>query len=147
MTNYELEQSSFRKRVVRVIIFGIIGILALAASLMILLPKYNVYQQRKAGEAALAHARSSKEVAVQEAKAKKESAVYLAEADTIRARGVALSNQIIGASLKDNEAYLKWLWIDQLEKNPQAVIYVPTENSFPIMEATRLSKPKEQNVQ
>lgn len=102
-------------------------------------PQYYVYKARKDGEATLAHAQSSKEVAVAEAKAKKESAELLAEADTIRAHGVARSNEIIGLSLKDNEAYLHWLWIDNLEKNPQAVIYVPTEANLPIFEAGRLN--------
>lgn len=98
-------------------------------------PKYRVYSQRMEGEAQLAHAQASKEVAVAEAKAKMESAAMLAQADTIRAHGVARSNQIIGASLKGNPEYLHWLWIDNIEKNPQAVIYVPTEANLPILEA------------
>lgn len=100
-------------------------------------PKYRVYSARKEGEAILAHAQSSREVAVAEAKAKMESSELLAQADTFRAHGVARSNEIIGHSLKDNEAYLKWLWIDNIEKNPQAVIYIPTEANIPIMEAGR----------
>lgn len=64
------------------------------------------------GAAQLAHAKSSREIAVTEAKAKLESAEMLAAADTVRAHGVARSNQIIGASLKEN---------------PNAVIYIPTE--------------------
>lgn len=102
-------------------------------------PKYKVYQQQKEGEAMLAHAQSSKEVAVAEAKAKLESAALIAQADTIRAHGVARSNQIIGASLKNNTEYLHWLWIDNLENNPQSVIYVPTEANLPIMEAGRFA--------
>jgi regulator of protease activity HflC (stomatin/prohibitin superfamily) len=101
-------------------------------------PQYSVYSARKDGEAILAHAQSSREVAVAEAKAKMESSALLAQADTIRAHGVARSNQIIGNSLKDNEAYLHWLWIDGLEKNQNAVIYVPTETNMPIMESRRL---------
>lgn len=103
-------------------------------------PKYNVYSARKNGEAVLAHAQSSREVAVAEARAKMESSALLAQADTIRAHGVARSNEIIGASLKDNQAYLHWLWIDNIEKNPQAVIYVPTEANLPILEASRFTK-------
>lgn len=95
-------------------------------------PQYNVYSQKKEGEALLAHAQSSREVAVAEAKAKMESASLLAAADTIRAHGVARSNQIIGHSLKDNEAYLHWLWIDNLDKSKNAVLYVPTESNLPI---------------
>lgn len=96
-------------------------------------PHYRVYSARKDGEAILAHAQSSREVAVAEAKAKMESSSLLAQADTIRAHGVARSNQIIGLSLENNKAYLEWLWIDNIEKNPNAVYYIPTENKMPLM--------------
>ncbi len=102
-------------------------------------PRYNVYKQTKEGEALLAHARSSKEVAVSEARAKMEAATLLAQADTIRAHGIARSNQIIGASLTEN--YLHWFWIDNIEKNPQATIYVPTENNLPIFAKPAAAKP------
>ncbi len=105
-------------------------------------PQYKVYQQRKAGEAKLREAESSRQIVIQEAKAKLESAKMLADADTIRANGVAASNKIIGESLKDNEAYLHWLWIDNIEKNPQATIYIPTEANLPIFEAGRMLKNK-----
>jgi hypothetical protein len=98
-------------------------------------PKYNVYSQEMEGKAVLAHAQSSREVAVAEAKAKMESAALLAEADTIRAHGIARSNQIIGGSL--TPAYLHWFWIDNIDKSNN-VIYVPTEANLPIMEAGRL---------
>jgi len=100
-------------------------------------PKYNVYQQEKEGQAQLAHAQYSREVVVAEAKAKMESASLLAQADTIRAHGVARSNIIIGASL--TQAYLHWFWIDNIEKNPNAVIYIPTEANLPIMESGRFN--------
>ena len=105
-------------------------------------PTYNVYQSKMAGEAMLAHAQSSKEVAVAEAKAKMESATYEAQADTIRAHGIAMSNQIIGKSLENNPAYLQWLWIDNITKTQNQVIYVPSGNmGMPVLEATRLTKP------
>lgn len=94
-------------------------------------PHYSVYSARKDGEAILAHAQSSREVAVAEAKAKMESSSLLAQADTIRAHGVAASNKIIGNSLKGNAEYLQWLWIDQIEK--ANTIYIPTENNLPIL--------------
>jgi predicted aminopeptidase len=125
------------------IVGGTITLLILLIGVVVLgmwgCPKYSVYQQTKEGEAILAHAQSSREVAVAEAKAKMESAQLLAQADTIRAHGVARSNEIIGASLVNNEAYLHWLWIDNIEKNPQATIYVPTEANLPIFtEAGRI---------
>lgn len=123
-------------------LFGIL-ILFVIVGCMIGCPVYKVYQQRKAGEAKLREAESSRQIVIQEAKAKYESSNLLAQADTVRAHGVARSNQIIGASLKDNESYLHWLWIDNIEKNPQATIYIPTEANLPIFEAGRLLKKKE----
>lgn len=116
-----------------IIKLSIIAASIIIAALMVGLPQYNVYSARKDGEAILAHAQSSREVAVAEAKAKMESASLLAQADTIRACGVAASNRIIGLSLRNNKEYLQWLWIDHLEK--ANVIYVPTEANLPILEA------------
>jgi regulator of protease activity HflC (stomatin/prohibitin superfamily) len=104
-------------------------------------PRYNVYAQRMEGQAILAHAQSSREVAVAEAKAKMESADLLAQAEVIRAEGVAKANKIIGESLKGNEAYLRYLWVNNLESSKEAsVIYIPTEAGMPILEAGRLKK-------
>lgn len=98
-------------------------------------PKYNVYSSRQDGMALLAHAQFSREVAVAEAKAKMEAADLLAQADISRARGAAQANVIIGESLKNNEAYLRYLWIQNLENTKGEVIYVPTEAGLPILEA------------
>lgn len=102
-------------------------------------PQYNVYKQRKEGEAQLAHAKYSREVAVAEAKAKMESASLLAQADTLRAVGIAKSNQIIAGSITAN--YLKWFWIDNIDKSNNT-IYVPTEANIPILESIRMMKDK-----
>ena len=104
-------------------------------------PTYGVYSARKEGEAILAHAQSSREVAVAEAKAKYESASLLAQADTIRAHGIAQSNKIIGESLQNNPAYLQWLWIDEISKTTNQIIYVPAgAMGMPILEANRLQR-------
>lgn len=126
---------------------GLVTLLSLIILCMWGCPKYNVYNQRMEGEALLAHAQASKEVAVAEAKAKMESALYIAQADTVRAHGVARANEIIGLSLKGNAEYLHWLWIDNIEKNPQAVIYVPTEANLPIFEAGRLNSQSLKSIQ
>jgi regulator of protease activity HflC (stomatin/prohibitin superfamily) len=105
-------------------------------------PKYNVYSQRMQGEAELAQANYSKQVQVQDAKAKLESAQSYADAEVIRARGVAKANAIIGDSLKDNDGYLRYLWINKLadsESKGGQVIYVPTEAGLPVLEAGRLA--------
>ena len=67
--------------------------------------------------------------------AKEESAKHLAEAEVIRAEGVARANKIIGDSLQNNEAYLRYLWIDGLHSGKNQVIYIPTEGNLPILEA------------
>jgi regulator of protease activity HflC (stomatin/prohibitin superfamily) len=100
-------------------------------------PKYDVYSKKMEGEAILAHAQSSREVAVAEAKAKMESASLLAKAEIERARGVAEANKIIGESLKNNEEYLRYLFVNNLENTKNQVIYIPTEANLPILEANR----------
>lgn len=106
-------------------------------------PKYSVYNQRLQGEAELARAESNRKIAIAEAEAKKESAKQLAEAEIIRAEGVAKANTIIGDSLKNNEAYLRYLYITGLNETSDKgnkIIYVPTEAGLPILEAGRLKK-------
>lgn len=100
-------------------------------------PQYSIYQQRLQGEAELARATFNRQVKVREAEAARDAAKLLAEAEVERAQGVAKANAIIGQSLKDNESYLRYLWIQQLGENKQDVIYVPTEANLPILEATR----------
>ena len=101
-------------------------------------PQYHVYSQRLAGQAKLAEAESSRQIAIQEAHAKMESSKMLAQAEIERARGAAEANRIIGESLKNNEAYLRYLWIHNLEVGGHDVIYVPTETQLPILEAGRM---------
>jgi regulator of protease activity HflC (stomatin/prohibitin superfamily) len=106
-------------------------------------PRYNVYNQRLTGEAELARAESNRKIAVAEAEAKKESAKQLADAEVIRAEGVAKANKIIGDSLKNNEAYLRYLYITGITDNNATgnqTIYIPTEAGLPILEATRRFK-------
>lgn len=100
-------------------------------------PHYNVYEQEMAGKARLAEAESSRRITVLEAQAKLDSASKLAEVEVARARGVAQANEIIGISLKGNEEYLRYLWIEGLKDGHAETIYVPTEAGLPILESTR----------
>jgi len=70
--------------------------------------------------------------------AKKESSKALADAEAIRAEGVARANKIIGDSLSGNEGYLRYLWIQSLQSSKMQVVYVPTEANLPILESRRL---------
>jgi prohibitin 1 len=58
-----------------------------------------------------------------------------AEIEVARAEGIAKSNKIISESL--DEKYLRYLWINGIQRNNTQVIYVPTEGNIPIMEASR----------
>lgn len=116
---------------------GVLGVVLLLGVFLVW-PQYRVYQQRLAGEAALAEAQSSRQVAILEARAKKESAVSLAEAEVIRAEGAAKANQILQNSLGGPEGYLRYLQIQALEDSKAQLIYVPTEGGLPVTEAGRL---------
>lgn len=123
------------------IVFGTVGtiVITVLIALAILFgwPQYKVYSQRLTGEAILAKAESERRVLVESAKAKKDAAIYEAEAEIERAKGVAASNKIIADGLKDNENYLKYLWVTKLGENGSAptIVYVPTEAGLPILEA------------
>jgi len=122
-------------------------------------PKYNVYKQELNGRAALKEAEWSKQILIEEAKAREQAAlmqakakVTLAEAegkakivrakaegqaDIERAKAAAEANQIIGESLKNNEEYLRYIWIKGLQDGKGERIYIPTEAGLPILEAGR----------
>jgi regulator of protease activity HflC (stomatin/prohibitin superfamily) len=117
------------------VIFFIGAAVVLGGLIFIGGPQYNVWQQSLAGKAELQKAEYTRQVAVLEAQAKKDSASQLAEAEIIRATGVAKANQIIGDSLKDNREYLQYLYITGIEEGSQkgnVTIYVPTEGGMPV---------------
>lgn len=121
-----------------VTIVGIVSIVG--ASFMFGFPTYKVWQQNKEGEAELARAEQNRQIAIQEARAKEESAKSLANAEIIRAKGVAEANKIIGDSLQNNDAYIHYLWIETLKESKDQVIYIPTEAGIPITESARFLK-------
>lgn len=92
------------------------------------------------GQAKLLEAKNERQVQIEDAKGKLESAKLHAQAEVERAKGVAEANKIIGNSLKGNESYLRYLWIQTLSNDSNDVIYVPTEANLPILEATRKGK-------
>lgn len=98
-------------------------------------PPMRTFIQEESGKADLAEATYNRKIKVLEAEAKKESAKMLAEAEVERAKGVAEANKIIGESLKNNDSYLRYLWIQGLQDKDNNTIYVPTEAGLPILEA------------
>jgi len=120
----------------RLLILVIISLVILVSGgTCYLMPKYNVYKRELDGKAMLKEAEWSRQIAVEEARAKDESAELEASAEIKRAQGVAEANRIIGSSLKGNEGYLRYLWIQGLQDGSSEVIYIPTEANLPILEA------------
>lgn len=107
-------------------------------------PQYEVWQKGKLGEVQLNQAMQNRKIQIQEAEAKMESSKLWAQAEVIRAEGVAKANKIIGESLHNNEAYLRYLWIVDVagQTKDKTVIYIPTETNLPILEAGRFSPKK-----
>lgn len=135
--SYHNEQDATAKLIKKWVIRAVMLAVAILVLCMAGCPYYNVWEQQMAGKAALMKATQDRQITVQDALAKKDSAANLAQAEIIRARGVAQANKIIGDSLKNNEAYLRYLWVDGLQQTRNQVIYVPTEGNLPIMESTR----------
>lgn len=139
----------YKKLGLKSILTGGIIFAIFIALLLFIAPKYRIYKQNLQGQANLRQQEWEKRILIEDANAKNESATLQAEAlikqetaraeaEIIRARGVAEANSIISDSLKGNEDYLRYLWIDQLS-NGQAgqIIYIPTEAGLPILEANR----------
>jgi len=110
----------------------IIGIL-LIVGLLWGIPNYKVYARELNGKAQLREAEWNRQIAVQEAEALKESAKLKAEAEVLRAQGIAEANEIIAGSL--TEEYIRYKFVEGLNDGNTEVIYVPTEANLPILEA------------
>ena len=128
------------KNITLAISFGLLSIIVFISLIFgasAIYAKYNLWSSALRGEAQLKEAEWSRKIVIREAEAKKDSARMLAEAEIERAKGVAKANQIIGNSLKGNEDYLRYLWIDSLQHTKDRIIYIPTEAGLPILEANR----------
>lgn len=98
--------------------------------------KFKVYVAEQSGKAELAQAEQNRQIKVKEAQATKDSATLLADAEVLRAQGVANANKIIADGLGGPEGYLRYLYIDMLrDQAGKEIIYVPTEAGLPILEA------------
>ena len=109
----------------------------LIGTLMWGMPNYNVYARELSGKAELREAEWNRQIAVQEAQAIKESAALKADAEVIRAQGIAEANEIIAGSITTE--YIKYKFIEGLNDGNTEVIYVATEAGLPILEASRLN--------
>lgn len=100
--------------------------------LFILWPIYNVWSEKMAGEAVLAHAHAARMVLVTQAEAEREAASKRAEAI-----------KIVGQAAKDYPEYRQQEFLGAFaealkEGKINQIMYVPTEASIPITESSRL---------
>jgi len=117
-------------------IFLMLIILALSncGVVALFVPSIGVMIEEQHGKAEYARAESTRQIKVLEAKAELESAELKGKAEVIRAEATAKANQILGDSLKNNENYLRYMWIQQINADKE-VYYIPTEAGLPILEA------------
>lgn len=105
----------------------------------IAIPYYNVWQQEMSGRAEFAKAEQNRKIKIEEAKANLEAEKLNAQAEIERAKGAAEAIRIENGSL--TPTYIQYLWVrQQSDLNNKTVIYVPTENNLPILEASRLDR-------
>lgn len=124
---------------VKIIVSIVLGLAVLIGGLMWILPVYNVWSARQAGKATLAHADFERQTQVVNAQANLEAQKYNAEAEVVRANGVAQANNAIKDSI--TEMYVKYLWVSTLDKTNNQIIYVPLgADGLPISEAGRAVK-------
>ncbi len=112
---------------------GVVVGLFLLVGLLWGIPNYKVYARELNGKAQLREAEWNRQIAIQEAEALKESAKLMAEAEVLRAEGIAKANEIIAGSI--TEEYIRYKFVEGLNDGNTEVIYVPTEANLPILEA------------
>lgn len=124
---------------VKYIVLVVLSVFFLIILFMAVMPIYRVWSARQAGKATLAHADFERETQVVNAKANLEAQKYNAEAEVVRAEGVAKANTAIKDTI--TEMYVKYLWVSTLDKTSNQIIYVPLgSDGLPISEAGRAVK-------
>ena len=117
----------------------LVGVVFLSGLVM---PPLRLYKQNTEKRAVIAEQKAKSEAAEYAARSQVTQAQAKADAEVIRAKGLAESQDIIASTL--TEEYLRYLYIDALAGGDGQIIYVPTEAGLPILEAGRgVEAPKE----
>lgn len=135
ISSHEVESLRKDAKFIRLVKFGVFAFFLVVIAMMGGCPVYKVWQQGLEGKAELRRAEQNRQIKIEEAKAVEESSFSLAQAEIIRANGVAEANEIIAGGLGGAEGYLRYLWIQGLNDGKGERIYIPTEAGIPILEA------------
>lgn len=117
--------------------FIILGIIV--GFFMWVMPIYGVWNAGQAGKAELQQADYTRQTKVVEAQANLDAEKLNAQAEIVRANGVAKSNNIVKNSISDE--YIRYLWVKTLDGSDKQIIYIPTEAGLPVSEAGRAVLP------
>lgn len=127
-------EKGFSKGGVAVGLIAFVLCTGLGAGVMFGYPQYLVWQQEKEGEAALAKASQDRQIKVQEAEAEKEAALAQAEA-----------NRTLGESIRAYPESMEQKWVEAIKETRNQVVYLPTEASIPVTEASRIASKAQQS--
>lgn len=122
-------------------VYTLVSLIVLVIIVLLLIfwfgPIYNVWSERKKGQADLARAQSETQIQVAQAQGRLAAAEANKKAAIVEAEAVAEQIKTIGTSLSSHDLYLRWQWIRMMEEREGETIYVPTEANLPILEANR----------
>lgn len=117
-------------------------VIGIILSLMLGIPKYNVWRSKIAietaennGKAEMAQAEENRKIAIEEAKADLEVQKLKSQAEIERAKGMAQAIEIENGKLTTK--YIQYLWVRNIDKMGGDKIYIPTESNLPLLEAKK----------
>lgn len=101
-------------------------------------PRWRVWASHQEGLADLQRAKNEQQIQIAKAQSRLDAASLNKDAAIIEAQAVSEQIKSIGDQLTKHDLYLRWQWIKMMEERPEnSTIYVATEASLPILEATR----------
>jgi hypothetical protein len=121
--------------VVKILAGTVLFFVGISLMFSLVSPKLNLYRAQTERQAVIAEQKANSEAAEFAAVSAVTQAQALADAEVIRATGLAEAQAIIAETLTDE--YVRYLYIQAIEGNPNQIIYVPTEAGLPILEAGR----------
>lgn len=144
---YNNSNINIQPKLIKSVIWGVVGIIILVVAMAFIRPWYNVWSQEMEGKAEFAKAEQNRKIKIEEAKANLEAEKLNAQAEIERAKGAAEAIRIENGSI--TPTYIQYLWVrQQSDLSNKTVIYVPTETNLPILESTRaLTIPQKEEQQ